>query len=209
MPLDTPPQESTARSASTHSMTVLERMEAVSCGAKPSASRPAAISRTASAAWFQVQVRQMPRSFWRSQTLAPRCATAFQNMAGRVSPARTTRVSGWMWARSQSFLTASSPCLLLLPPPLPPHPHLLHPQVELLDVFLLAQPRAGVFHHDAPGLQHVAVVRDVQGHVGVLLHQQDGGAALAVDAHHDLEDLARQLGREPQARFVQEDQVRR
>ena len=42
---------------------------------------------------------------------------------------------------------------------------------------------AGVFHHDAAVLEHVAVVGDVERHVGVLLDQQDRGAALAVDAH--------------------------
>src|SRR3989344_4674877 len=58
MPLATPPQLSTARSASTHSMLVLDRMDAHSPGAKPSDIRPPAISRTASAVWSQVQLSQ-------------------------------------------------------------------------------------------------------------------------------------------------------
>ncbi|EWS63728.1 hypothetical protein Y695_03038 [Hydrogenophaga sp. T4] len=101
MPLDTPPALSTARSASTHSTVVLERIDAVSCAAKPSAIRPWAISRTASAVWFQVQLRQMPNSFCRIHTLGPRFCTAFQNIAGMVSPATTILFSGWMWERSQ------------------------------------------------------------------------------------------------------------
>src|SRR5438105_15270103 len=88
---------------------------------------------------------------------------------------------------------ASSPRLLLLPPPLAAHPGLLHAEVELLDVLLVAQAGARVFHHDAAVLQYVAVVGGVERHVGVLLHQQDGGAALAIDAHDDLEDLLREL----------------
>src|SRR6476620_7060899 len=58
-----------------------------------------------------------------------------------------------------------SPGLLLLPPPLAARPCLLHAEVELLDVVLLAQPRAGVFHDDAAVLEHIAVVGDVEGHV--------------------------------------------
>jgi hypothetical protein len=69
-------------SQSTHSMTVLARIDAHSPGPKPSASRPPAISRTAPAVCFQVQLRQMPNSFCRIQTLSPRSSTAFQNTAG-------------------------------------------------------------------------------------------------------------------------------
>jgi hypothetical protein len=96
MPLDTPPQLSTARSASTHSMLVLERIEAQSPRAKPIAMRPPAISRTASAVWSQVQLFQMPSSFCRIHTLGPRSATAFQNMAEMVLPPSTSVPAGWM-----------------------------------------------------------------------------------------------------------------
>ena len=41
---------------------------------------------------------------------------------------------------------------------------------------------------DAPGLQHIAVIRGLQGHVGVLLDEQDGHALL-VDLPDDLEDI--------------------
>ncbi|MCY1374511.1 hypothetical protein D9M69_618590 [compost metagenome] len=92
MPLETPPALSTARSASTHSTVVLERMDAVSRAAKPSDIRPWAISRTASPVWSQDQLRQMPNSFCRIQTLGPRLCTAFQNIAGMVSPGSTTSV---------------------------------------------------------------------------------------------------------------------
>jgi hypothetical protein len=94
-----------------------------------------------------------------------------------------------------------------LPAPLAAHASFLHAEVELLDVVLLAQVGAGVFHHDAAVFQHIAVVGGVERHVGVLLHQQDGGAALAVDAHHDLEDFLGQLGRQAQAGLVEQDQV--
>jgi len=35
---------------------------------------------------------------------------------------------------------------------------------------------ARIFHHDAADFQHVSVVGDVQGHVGILLDQQHGHA---------------------------------
>jgi hypothetical protein len=36
----------------------------------------------------------MPSSFWRIQTLGPRCSTAFQNIAEMVSPGTTMSVRG-------------------------------------------------------------------------------------------------------------------
>ena len=110
MPLDTPPQLRMARSASTHSITVLAWIDAVSPRFKPRCIRPPAISRTASPVWAQVQLRQMPSCFWRIQTLGARCATAFQNIAGMVSPSSTMRVSGWMWDRSQRLVIGPHAC---------------------------------------------------------------------------------------------------
>src|SRR5574343_841816 len=207
MPLDTAPQLNTARSASTHSTTVLANMEAVWPRCRPRACRPAAISRTASAVCIQVQLFQMPSSFCRSHTRSPRWRTAFQNSAGMVSPGTTSARPGWIWLKSHRLLIALPPGFLLLPASLAAHAGFLHAEVELLDVLLLAQAGTGVFHHDAPVLQHIAVVRGIERHVGVLLHQQDGGGPLAIDAHHDLEDFLGQLRAQPQAGFVQQDQV--
>ena len=76
----------------------------VSWGLKPRLSSPPAISRTASPVCCQVELRQMPRSFWRIQTFGPRCSTAFQNIADSVSPGTTMSVQGWMCAKSQRLL---------------------------------------------------------------------------------------------------------
>src|SRR5713226_8529605 len=76
---------------------------------------------------------------------------------------------------------ASAPCLLSLPAARPADTAFLDTQIELLDVVLLEQPGAGVLHDDAAHLQDIAVIGDVQGHVGVLLHEQDGHPSLAVD----------------------------
>src|SRR5574343_1769088 len=169
MPFATPPALRIARSESTHSTLVLERTEAVSRAAKPIAIRPLPISRTAWAVCCQVQMRQMPSSFWRIHTLSLRALAAFQKMAGMVSPGVTIRVSGCGREVSHQLLIArSSPGFLLLPTAVGAHTFFLHAQVELLDVLLFAQAGAGVFHHDAAVLQHVAIVRRVERHVGVL-----------------------------------------
>src|SRR5882757_7402231 len=86
-------------------------------------------------------------------------------------------------ARSRpSSCSPSSPGLAFLPAPLAACALFLDAEIEFLDVFLLEEPGAGIGHDDAPDLQHVAKVGGLQGHVGVLLDQQDGDAALAVDA---------------------------
>src|SRR6218665_3040459 len=223
MPLATPAQLSMARSASTQSVLVFDRIEAQSPGAKSSAIRPQAISRTAWAAWSQVQLRQMPRCFCRSHTRGPRWATPFQNIAAMVSPASTSAQWGCRWFRFQRLdmpgsrmdggicwapWCGLSPGLFLFPAPFAAHAGVFHAQVELLDVVLLAQALAAVFGDDAAVFQHIAVVGRIERHAGVLLHQQDGSAALAVDAHDDLEDLPGELGRQAQAGLVEPDQRR-
>jgi hypothetical protein len=55
----------------------------------------------------------------------------------------------------------------------------------------------------------LAEVGGVQRHVGVLLDQQHRGAALAVDAHDDLEDLLREPRRQAERGLVEQDQLGR
>src|SRR5713101_611971 len=68
----------------------------------------------------------------------------------------------------------STPRFLPLPAPRAANAAFLHAEIELLDVVLLQQPRAGIFHHDATDFQDVSVIGDVQRHIGVLLHQEHG-----------------------------------
>src|SRR5574338_1661722 len=209
MPVETPAAHSTPRSAMTHSTTVFDRIDARSPGSKPSAASPIATSRTARPVSFHVQPRQMPRSFSRMNTASPRFATALRNSTGSVSPGTTTVGLGRMLLRSQSTLMRSPPGLPLLPAPLAARAAFLDAEIELADVFLLAQRRATVLHDDAPVLEHVAVVGGVERHVGVLLDQQHRRPALAVDAHDDVEDFLGELGRKPEAGLVEQDQPRR
>ena len=45
-------------------------------------------------------------------------------------------------------------------------------EIRLFDLLIGQQLRAGAGHGDVPRLQHIGQVRDLQGHVGVLLDQQ-------------------------------------
>src|SRR5690606_13936818 len=90
-----------------------------------------------------------------------------------------------------------APGLAFLPAALAAYALFLHAEVEFLDVFLLEQPGAGIGHHDAADLQHIAVMGGVQRHVGVLLDQQDGGLLLGVDADRSEE---RRVGSEGRSR---------
>src|SRR5437867_1935127 len=61
------------------------------------------------------------------------------------------------------------------------------PQVELLDVLVLADRPGVAVEDDAPVLHHVAVLSEPERHRGVLLGEQDGDARLTVHAADDLE----------------------
>ena len=71
---------------------------------------------------------------------------------------------------------------------------------------LLASSVGFALHLDLAGLQHVGTVGDLQGHFGVLLHQQHGHA-VAVDLADDLEDLLDQQRRQAHGRLVQQQHL--
>jgi hypothetical protein len=82
MPLHTPPADCTARSHHTHSRQVLDSTEATSPGAKPRLTRPAPISSTVRATWFQLYACQIPSSFWRIIVASPSSLTRSRNSSG-------------------------------------------------------------------------------------------------------------------------------
>src|SRR5687768_2510292 len=82
------------------------------------------------------------------------------------------------------------------------------PQVELLDVLVLADRLRVAVEHDAAALHHVAVLRELQRDGGVLLGQQDGHAFLAVQPAHGLENLVNEHGRETHRRLVEQHELR-
>jgi hypothetical protein len=81
------------------------------------------------------------------------------------------------------------------------------PEVELLDVVVLAQELGVLVHHDLAGLHHVAVGGDRQRHVGVLLDEQDRGALL-VDLDDHVPDLLHDQRREAERGLVEQQVAR-
>src|SRR5215467_2350501 len=153
---------------------------------------------------------QTPSVFSRMATCSPRSRTTWRKRRGSVPSPRIVHDAarpgrgGACVATLISGPPSSSPHLLALPAAGAADARVLDAEVEFLDVVLFEQARARVLHHDAPHLQHVAVVREVESHVGVLLHEEDGHALLAVDAADDVEDVLDELGGEAQRRLVEE-----
>ncbi len=79
--------------------------------------------------------------------------------------------------------------------------------VGLAHVFVCEQFLARPTQDDAPGLHDVGLVADLQGHVDVLLDQENGGALL-VERDDQLEDRPRQNGAEPQGGFIDQHELR-
>jgi hypothetical protein len=72
---------------------------------KPRLIRPPAISRTASAVWLPGPAApDAELSSGASRRSVAALLTAFQNIAGMVSPGTTRSVRGWICARSQRLL---------------------------------------------------------------------------------------------------------
>src|SRR5215470_11579595 len=71
------------------------------------------------------------------------------------------------------------------------------PQIELLDVLVIADGTGVAVEHDPARLHHIAVLRVLQGHGGVLLGEQDGHLLVPVEPTHDLEDFRHQHGGQP------------
>src|SRR6478736_4264822 len=82
------------------------------------------------------------------------------------------------------------------------------PQVGAADLRIRTQRRGGIAQDHAAGLQHEPVAGDFQREVGVLLHQQDGDAAAAVDLHDALEDGLHQQRRDAKRGLVQHQEFR-
>src|ERR1700760_2822031 len=166
----------------------------------------------------QVVGCQTPNFFSRIAGLSPRVSTASRKLPAIVSatvstagpaiysfppsligPAPDAGFAGLL--PTQGCILA--PSLLLFPAPFAPRACFLCAQVELLDVLGMHQPLASVVHDDAADFQHIAVMRRLQRHLGVLLDQQDRHALLLVDAADDGENLPHQDRRQAERRLIQ------
>src|SRR5262245_27563425 len=63
------------------------------------------------------------------------------------------------------------------------------PEIGALDDLILRQLTGHPFEGDAPLLHQIELMRHLERHVGVLLHQEDGGA-VAIELVDDAEDLS-------------------
>ncbi len=63
-------------------------------------------------------------------------------------------------------------------------------------------------HHDAAGLDHEGLLRELERELCVLLDHQDGHLVLAVDLAEDTEQVADHQRREAERRLVQQHQPR-
>src|SRR5262245_43576018 len=82
------------------------------------------------------------------------------------------------------------------------------PQIELLDVLVVADGAGVAVEHDATRFHHVAVLGVLEGDGGVLLGEQDRDLFFPVEPTHDLEDFCHQHGGEPHRWLVQQHQAR-
>src|SRR6266478_5310820 len=127
-------------------------------------------------------------------------------MTDRISPRRTSRltrptactppkdletsaISSWaLMAGFSREPPLAAPVVLDVAIALP-LPDTGQPQVELLDVLVLADRLDVAVQHHPAVLHDVHVLGEAEGHVGVLLGEQDRHPLLPVQPAHDLEDL--------------------
>src|SRR6266542_895716 len=83
----------------------------------------------------------------------------------------------------------------------------LVPQVRAADRVVLAKDLGRPLQHDASRLEQEHVVGEVEGHGGVLLHEQDGHA-LPVHGAEDPEDLAHDHRGQAERRLVEQQESR-
>src|SRR6266446_320281 len=81
-------------------------------------------------------------------------------------------------------------------------------QIELLDVFVDAELLGVPVEHDAPALQDVSVLHDPKRHRRVLLGEEHRDLLLAVQAQHDVEDLAHEERGQAHRGLVEEHEPR-
>src|SRR5665647_231623 len=213
-------------SAYTHSGTALAMMDATSPGPNPVACSPNAISWEICSHCRQLVGCQIPNVFSRIAGLSPRVSAARKKLRAIVSatvstagpamrfppsphPPRTPALPVFFRSRIPFNAKFSlTPSLLLFPAPFAPRAGLLGAEIELLDVLGMHQPFASIVHDHPADLQHIAVMRRLQRHLGILFDQQDRGALLLIDAPDDGEDLLHQDRRQAERGLVQQQQGR-
>src|ERR1043166_6267158 len=185
MPVETPAAHSTPRSQNSHSFLFSDRIAARSPGCSPSAMRPEPMTSAASPS--------RPSASGPNQS---KPSSSRHSVPGSIHQIAPEIADGWIPVTSTGMtrtgyfhVTALSPPFGALPALLAAHCRFLVAQIELAHVLVLDQLGAGALEHDAPDLQHIAIMRRLQRHVGILLDQQHGHLLLLVEAADDAEDL--------------------
>src|SRR6266542_714659 len=155
---------------------------------------------------------------WRT-VAASRAPSSARRSAGKsVSRFRSSRPPGRRSGMEGSFpsrratgalVTASEPALApLVELEIAVAGRAAAAEVELLHVLVRAE-LVGLAVEDDPAVLHdVAVVRDPEREVRVLLDEQEARLLLAVHALDDVEDFAHEQRREAERRLVEEDELR-
>src|SRR6266702_7103234 len=140
---------------------------------------------------------QMPNFFSRIAGLSPRVSAASRRLFAIVSATVSTAGLAMLVSPSPSAAADAgfdspvffpkrdlhlTPRFLLFPAPFTPGAGFLGAEIELLNILGMHQPLATVVHDNPADFQHIAVMRRLQRHLGVLLDQQDRHALLFVHA---------------------------
>jgi len=65
-------------------------------------------------------------------------------------------------------------------------------EIELFDIRIVTQSFTGAIQDDPTAFHNIAVIRNLQGQICILLDQQNSGAFILVDTHDDLKKLSHQ-----------------
>src|SRR5262245_14129217 len=80
------------------------------------------------------------------------------------------------------------------------------PEIEFLDVAMLAQALGAAVEHDAAVLEHIAVVGNIEGKARALLDQEDGEAELAADPDQPMQQVLHNDRRQAERELVDQQE---
>src|SRR6266542_2626881 len=155
---------------------------------------------------------------WRTVAASRAPSSARRSAGGSVSRFRSSRPPGRRSGMEGSFpsrratgalVTASEPALApLVELEIAVAGRAAAAEVELLHVLVRAELVGLAVEDDPAALHDVAVIRDLEGEVRVLLDEQERGLLLPVHPLDDPEDLADEERGEAEGRLVEEDELR-
>src|SRR5690606_31044670 len=119
-----------------------------------------------------------------------------------------SRTSSTASSAGSAIPPPAAPVLLDVAVASPRHPRAMA-QVELADVLVRGQPLAIAVENDAAVLDDIAVVRELERDLCVLLDEEDGHAQLVADGAEAAGELLDDERRQPEGQLVDQQQLRR